>query len=163
VARPGGFRTAEQLRNRVIKYLVRRELTPETQQLVAELAEGSSVPRRFPRYGYQPVAVADYKRMRRFYTSTLGFALYREVGTSARCLVLDDQLLLYLEGTDDRTRQVGWPTRPYFLLPARTVRELYERLKAAGIACNPDTLSWRLEVEFKDPTGNRIRAVSVPD
>jgi len=130
------------------------------QLLVAELADDSVKPRRFPRYDYQPVAVADYKRMRRFYTSTLGFVLYREVGTSACCLVLDDQLLLYLEGTGDRTRQFCRQTRPYFLLPARTVRELYERLKAAGIACTPDTLSWRLDFEFKDPTGNRIRAVS---
>ena len=106
------------------------------------------------------VAVADYKRMRRFYTNTLGFVLYREVGTSACCLALDDQLLLYLEGTDDRTRQLWRRTRPYFLLPARTVRELYERLKAARIACTLDTLSWRLDFVFEDPTGNRIRAVS---
>lgn len=158
-----GCDTDTEMRTRVIKYLIRRELVPETQQLIAELAEGSSDPRRFPRYAYQPVAVADYKRMRRFYTSTLGFVLYREKGTSACCLVLDDQLLLYLEGTDDRTRQIWSRTRPYLLLPARTVLELYQRLKAAGIACTPDTLSWRLEFEFKDPTGNRIKAVGFPE
>jgi len=149
------------LRARVLRYLVRAEFTwQETQLLVAELAEGRVKPRRFPSYDYQPVAVADYKRMRRFYTSTLGFVLYKEVGTSACCLVLDDQLLLYLEGTDDRTRQFWRQTRPYFLLPARMVRQLFERLKAAGIACTPDTLSWRLDFVFEDPTGNRIRAVN---
>jgi len=162
-----GCDTDTALKTRVIKYLIRREFVPETQQLIAELAEGSSGPRRFPRYAYQPVAVADYERMRRFYTSTLGFVLYGEVGTGACCLVLDDQLLLYLESTDDRTRHVWWPTRQYFLLPARTVLVLYQRLKAAGIACNPDalpdTLSWHCDFEFTDPTGNRIKAVGFPE
>jgi hypothetical protein len=148
------------LRTEVIKYLVLNEFTPETERLVAELADGRAGPRRFLRYQYQVVSPADYERVRRFYVDAAGFVLYREAGASACCLVLEGQLLLYLEGTVDRAPQVGWRTHPRFELPAATNTALCQRLTAAGIACTRDTLSWRLDFVFEDPTGNRIRAVS---
>lgn len=152
------------LRTKVIKYLVRTGFAwAETQLLIAELAEGSAGPRRFPRHDYQAVSPADYERVRRFYLDAAGFVLYREAGTSACCLVLEDQLLLYLEGTDERTLLAGSRTHPQFELPAATNAALYQRLKAAGVPCRPDTLSWYWGFEFEDPTGNPIRSVSEPD
>lgn len=160
-----GCDTDTVLRTRVLKYLAQHEFTPETEQLAAELAEGGASPRHFLHHAYQAVSLADYERVRRFYVDAAGFVLYREAGTSACCLALDDQLLLYLDGTDARTAQAYWRTRPRFVLPARTTVELYQRLKAAGIACTPDTppdtLSWGFILEFQDPTGNRMRAIGL--
>jgi catechol 2,3-dioxygenase-like lactoylglutathione lyase family enzyme len=156
------------LRYRILKYLARTEFnTPGMQQIVSELAEGHPGERRFPQYTYQAVAAADYERMRQFYTATLGFTKYRDPGRDACSLVLDGQLLLYLDGTYPKVPPVYWGPKPRFLVPASTAALLYRRLRAAGSEVTrsvpADTLSYLRGFEFKDPTGNRVVVIGVTD
>jgi len=162
-----GCDTDTALRTRVLKYLVQHEFTPETERLIADPARARADPRHFPRYSHQAVPLAYCERVRRFYIDTLGFVLHHDAGASACCPVLDDQMLPYLDGTDARTPLAYCKTRPRFMLPKSTTMLLDQRLRAAGIACTPDTppdpRSLYHDFEFRDPTGNRSEAIGLPE
>jgi len=106
---------------------------------------------------------ADFEALRRFYKRTLGFHVYREYGEHGNVL----GVVFFLGGGFLEITSATTSSPPITLwLQVRDVQTEETRLRTAGVEVlqAAERMPWGLiESWLRDPEGNELRLVEVPD